>query len=174
MKHMILARYLYVTILKMFCYVLAFIWVLQSMAWMVGEMHLLGQGSFHFGQIFLYTSAQMPMQLCLLAPQMVFIAVVLGLGQLVGTKEFLIMQLAGLTPWRLMRLMVVFGLMLSVVIMLSFEYLAPKSAQWASQYKLKHLSQGQMLSHPTGLWIRTFDGFIYGTINVNHNNSCAN
>jgi len=128
---------------------------------MMGEMRLLGKGTYDFSTMFLYVMLTIPRQINLLFPWAALIGTLLTLGQLAAKSELIAMQVARVSVLRIASwvLKVIVGLL--VLMLLITEGIGPHAEQWANKIKVTSLSGGNIIRLAGGTWMRTQDEFIH-------------
>lgn len=162
-----LDRYLVTQFLTLFGF---FALVLVSVYW-INRAVLLFEQLLQDGQtalvVFEFTLLTLPMVISLVLPVAAFAATAYGTNRLSSESELVVMQSAGLSPWRLARPALVFGLAIGVMVTILVNALVPMSrarlaerqAEVAENVSAKFLRAGafQYPDEKVALFIRAID-----------------
>lgn len=120
-----------------------------------------GQGDYAFADAALYVLLTLPAGVYELFPAAVAIGGVLGLGQLAANSELVVMRAAGVSTARIVRMVMLGGVVLMVVIVGIGELIAPPSQQYAERMRASALAGQSDTGMTGGLWVRDRDRFIH-------------
>lgn len=137
--------------------------VLLALFWffdLMGELSDTGHGRYRVQQAVLYVTLQLPSRLYELMPIGALIGGLLGLGQLHSSSEYTILRAAGLSQWRIGRLLLQGGLVLALLTVVLGEYVAPATMKYANEMKLAATNTVLAREFGSGLWVRQRDSFI--------------
>ncbi|MBU2967281.1 LPS export ABC transporter permease LptG [Amphritea atlantica] len=110
-----------------------------------------------------YSALNMPAAFYEFLPLGCLVGCLLGLGALASGSELTVMRAAGISVWRLVRMVLKPIVLLSLLALLLGEYVAPYSGALSESIRAQHLNQGT-ISARTGVWHRENGEYIH--INV--------
>jgi lipopolysaccharide export system permease protein len=93
-------------------------------------------------------------------PVAVLIGTLFTLSRLVANSEYAVMRVSGLSNWRVAGYFAVIGVLLSLLVLLLGEYVAPWSEQAAQRYKLSATRSVVAQQFRSGLWVKDGTSFI--------------
>lgn len=99
------------------------IWVTQALR----EFDLLTSKGQTVLVFFAVTGLTIPLLILVIAPVALFVAVVWSLGKFNGDSELIVMSAAGISPWRVLRPLMLLGLIVAVIVGAISIHLAPAS-----------------------------------------------
>ncbi len=124
-----------------------------------GELDDLGKGGYNVGHVVLYIVCTLPRRAYELFPTAALIGSLLGLGGLAATSELTALRAAGISRWRICIGAVAGLAMVTAVMMLNAETLAPKGEQTADAITISAKSDSMAVSQKSGVWAR--DGHVF-------------
>ncbi|WP_417225084.1 LPS export ABC transporter permease LptG [Amphritea sp.] len=110
-----------------------------------------------------YSALNMPAAFYEYLPLGCLVGCLLGLGGLASGSELTIMRAAGISIWRLVRMVLKPIILLSLLALVMGEYIAPYTGALSESIRAQHLNRGT-ISARTGVWHR--EGGEYIHINV--------
>ena len=124
------------------------------------ELGDLGQGDYRLPQIFKYLGLTLPRAFYELMPSAALVGSLVSLGALANNRELMAAQAAGASRARIIRAVLLGGLMLSAISIAIGEFIAPPYERAAQT--LKSLAQKKQVASRSkyGLWVRDGDIFI--------------
>jgi lipopolysaccharide export system permease protein len=93
-------------------------------------------------------------------PVAALIGTLFALSRLVGNSEYAVMRVSGLSNWRVAGYFSVIGVLLSLLLLVLGEYVAPWSEQAAQRYKLAATRSVVAQQFRSGLWVKDGSTFI--------------
>jgi lipopolysaccharide export system permease protein len=126
----------------------------------IDEIGSVGRNGYSLGQAAIVVLLNVPGHLYEIMPVAVLIGTLLALSRLVGNSEYAVMRVSGLSTWRVAGYFSVIGVVLSLLVLLLGEYIAPWSAQAAQRYKLLATHSVVAQQFRTGLWVKDGSRFI--------------
>ena len=156
----LLARYLTSQVLAASAGVLLGLLVLFMFFDVIDEIGGVGRNSYGLGQAAVVVLLNVPGHLYEIMPVAVLIGTLLALSRLVGNSEFAVMRVSGLSTWRVAGYFSVVGVMLSLLVLMLGEYVAPWTEQAAQRYKLLATHSVVAQQFRSGLWVKDGSRFI--------------
>ncbi len=156
----LLARYLAAQVLAASAFVLLALLVLFAFFDVMQELGSLGRNNYGLGQAAVVVGLSMPGHLYEILPVAALIGTLFALSRLVGNSEFAVMRVSGLSNWRVAGYFAVIGVLLSLLVLLLGEYVAPWSDQAAQRYKLSATRSVVAQQFRSGLWVKDGSTFI--------------
>jgi lipopolysaccharide export system permease protein len=124
------------------------------------ELGSLGRNDYGLGQAIVVVLLGMPGHLYEILPVAALIGTLFALSRLVGNSEFAVMRVSGLSSWRVAGYFSVIGVLLSLVLLVLGEFVAPWSEQAAQRYKLAATHSVVAQQFRSGLWVKDGSSFI--------------
>jgi lipopolysaccharide export system permease protein len=156
----LLARYLASQVLVASGFVLLALLVLFAFFDVMQELGSLGRNEYGLGQAAVVVLLNMPGHLYEILPVAALIGTLLALSRLVGNSEFSVMRVSGLSIWRVAGYFAVIGALLSLLVLVLGEFVAPWSEQAAQRYKLAATRSVVAQQFRSGLWVKDGSSFI--------------
>ncbi|MFO7541842.1 MAG: LPS export ABC transporter permease LptG [Thiobacillus sp.] len=156
----ILARYLAGQVLASTGFVLLALLVLFAFFDVIQELGNLGRNNYGLGQAAVVIMLNLPGHLYEILPVAALIGTLFALSRLVGNSEFAVMRVSGLSTWRVAGYFAVIGVVLSLLVLVLGEYVAPWSEQAAQRYKLAATRSVVAQQFRSGLWVKDGSAFI--------------
>ena len=156
----LLARYLAQQVLVVSGFVLLSLLVLFAFFDVMQELGSLGRNNYGLGQAAVVVLLSMPGHLYEIVPVAALIGTLFALSRLVGNSEYAVMRVSGLSNWRVAGYFAVIGVMLSLLVLVLGEYVAPWSEQAAQRYKLSATRSVVAQQFRSGLWVKDGSAFI--------------
>ena len=151
-----IGRVVLVTVLSTWCIVLGLDLV---QALLIGELDDLG-GRYDFAHALLFTLYTAPRRAYMLFPSAAVVGVLMGLGQLAASSELTALRAVGLSRRRLSGAVALALGVLTIIMVLVGETLAPFAQRYADSMKLEARSNNAISSQFAGLWAREGDMFL--------------
>ena len=129
---------------------------------MIDEMSELNEGYTLFIAL-AYSALNMPAAFYEYLPLGCLVGCLLGLGGLASGSELTVMRAAGVSVWRLVRIVLKPVIVLAVLALFLGEYIAPYAGALSESIRAQHLNRGT-ISARTGVWHRESGEYIH--INV--------
>lgn len=155
-----LARYLAGQVLVASGFVLLALLVLFAFFDVVQELGSLGRNNYGLGQAAVVVLLSIPGHLYEILPVAALIGTLFALSRLVGNSEYAVMRVSGLSNWRVAGYFSAIGVLLSLLVLLLGEYVAPWSDQAAQRYKLSATRSVVAQQFRSGLWVKDGSTFI--------------
>ncbi len=156
----LLARYLGGQVLFASAFVLLALLVLFAFFDVIQELGALGRNSYGLGQAAVVVMLNIPGHLYEILPVAALIGTLFALSRLVGNSEYAVMRVSGLSNWRVAGYFSVIGVLLSLLVLVIGEYVAPWSDQAAQRYKLLATHSVVAQQFRSGLWVKDRSAFI--------------
>ena len=156
----ILARYLAAQFLLISSFVLLALLVLFAFFDVIQELGNVGRNNYGLGQAAIVVLLSLPGHMYEILPVAALIGTLLALSRLVANSEFGVMQVSGLSNWRVAGYFGVIGLVLSLLLLLLGEYVSPWAEQAAQRLKLSATQSVVAQQFRSGLWVRDGGSFI--------------
>ncbi len=156
----LLARYLSGQILFASGFVLLALLVLFAFFDVIQELGSLGRNNYSLGQAAVVVMLNVPGHLYEILPVAALIGTLFALSRLVGNSEYAVMRVSGLSNWRVAGYFSVIGVVLSLLVLVIGEYIAPWSEQAAQRYKLLATHSMVAQQFRSGLWVKDRNAFI--------------
>jgi len=156
----LLARYLTQQVLVASGFILLALLVLFAFFDVMQELGSLGRNDYGLGQAIVVVLLGMPGHLYEILPVAALIGTLFALSRLVGDSEFAVMRVSGLSSWRVAGYFSVIGVLLSLVLLVLGEFVAPWSEQAAQRYKLAATHSVVAQQFRSGLWVKDGSSFI--------------
>lgn len=156
----LLARYLSGQVLIASGFVLLALMVLFAFFDVLQELGSLGRNNYGLGQVVVVVLLNIPGHLYEILPVAALIGTLFALSRLVGNSEYAVMRVSGLSNWRVAGIFAVIGIVLSMLVLVLGEYVAPWSEQAAQRYKLSATRSVVAQQFRSGLWVKDGSAFI--------------
>lgn len=156
----LLARYLSGQVLVASGFVLLALMVLFAFFDVLQELGSLGRNNYGMGQVVIVVLLNIPGHLYEILPVAALIGTLFALSRLVGNSEYAVMRVSGLSNWRVAGIFTVIGIVLSMLVLVLGEYVAPWSEQAAQRYKLSATRSVVAQQFRSGLWVKDGSSFI--------------
>ncbi|MDP1863917.1 MAG: LPS export ABC transporter permease LptG [Thiobacillus sp.] len=156
----LLARYLSGQVLVASGFVLLALMVLFAFFDVLQELGSLGRNNYGLGQVVIVVLLNIPGHLYEILPVAALIGTLFALSRLVGNSEYAVMRVSGLSNWRVAGIFTVIGIVLSMLVLVLGEYVAPWSEQAAQRYKLSATRSVVAQQFRSGLWVKDGNSFI--------------
>lgn len=156
----LLARYLSGQVLIASGFVLLALMVLFAFFDVLQELGSLGRNNYGLGQVVIVVLLNIPGHLYEILPVAALIGTLFALSRLVGNSEYAVMRVSGLSNWRVAGIFAVIGIVLSMLVLVLGEYVAPWSEQAAQRYKLSATRSVVAQQFRSGLWVKDGSAFI--------------
>lgn len=156
----LLARYLAGQVLVASGFILLALLVLFAFFDVMQELGNLGRNNYGLGQAAVVVSLSVPGHLYEILPVAALIGTLFALSRLVGNSEYAVMRVSGLSNWRVAGYFAVIGTLLSLLVLVLGEYVAPWSEQAAQRYKLSATRSVVAQQFRSGLWVKDGSAFI--------------
>jgi lipopolysaccharide export system permease protein len=156
----LLARYLAGQVLVASGFVLLALLVLFAFFDVIQELGSLGRNNYGLGQAAVVVLLSIPGHLYEILPVAALIGTLFALSRLVGNSEYAVMRVSGLSNWRVASYFSAVGVLLSLLVLLLGEYVAPWSDQAAQRYKLSATRSVVAQQFRSGLWVKDGSAFI--------------
>ena len=156
----LLARYLSGQVLVASGFVLLALMVLFAFFDVLQELGSLGRNNYGLGQVVVVVLLNIPGHLYEILPVAALIGTLFALSRLVGNSEYAVMRVSGLSNWRVAGIFTVIGVVLSMLVLVLGEYVAPWSEQAAQRYKLSATRSVVAQQFRSGLWVKDGSSFI--------------
>jgi lipopolysaccharide export system permease protein len=156
----LLARYLAQQVLVVSGFVLLSLLVLFAFFDVMQELGSLGRNNYGLGQAAVVVLLSMPGHVYEIVPVAALIGTLFALSRLVGNSEYAVMRVSGLSNWRVAGYFAVIGVMLSLLVLVLGEYVAPWSEQAAQRFKLSATRSVVAQQFQSGLWVKDGNAFI--------------
>lgn len=156
----ILDRYIGRSILLTSLLVMLVLAVLASVFAFVAELEDVGKGNYSLSKAAQYILLTLPSKAYLLFAPAVLLGSLLGLGAIASNSELIVMRAAGVSNIRIIRAVLMTGVLLMILVALLGEYLVPRTEQVAEQLRLTALEKRVSVRGSQGLWIKSGERFV--------------
>lgn len=156
----ILDRYIAKTVLLAIALVTLMLIGLQMFILFVNQLEDLGKLDYGMWQAMVFVLLQMPYQVYLFFPMASLLGSLIGLGVLANHSELVVMRAAGMSIGQITGSVLKASLLVILLVTSIGEFLVPKMAQFANDYKTSALTGGQTLRTAQGVWMRYGNDFI--------------
>ena len=156
----VLSRYLIRTVLGYTALVMIVLLALGALFMFIGQQDDIGVGNYTATQALLFVALNLPSYLFQLLPVAALIGSLLGLGNLARGSELIVMRSAGVTTLRFCLWLGTAGLILSSLMFVIGEYVAPPLGQYARQLKVFAKFDEFALAGNRATWVRDGDTII--------------
>jgi lipopolysaccharide export system permease protein len=156
----ILSRYMIRTVLGYTALVMIVLLALGALFMFIGQQDDIGVGNYTATQALLFVALNLPSYLFQLLPVAALIGSLLGLGNLARGSELIVMRSAGVTTLRFCLWLGTAGLILSSLMFVIGEYVAPPLGQYARQLKVFAKFDEFTLAGSRATWVRDGDTII--------------
>lgn len=157
----ILDRYIGLSVLQSTVIVMAVLLALFGFITFVGEFESVGRGDYGALQAGIYTLLLMPNIMYQIFPLMVLMGGIIGLGILAGNSELVVIRAAGISVWRMIWSVMKMGLLLTLLMVLIGEFVAPESELKAQSLRAEALSEQVSFRSDMGLWARDGNSVVH-------------
>ena len=156
----ILSRYMIRTVLGYTALVMIVLLALGALFMFIGQQDDIGVGNYTATQALLFVALNLPSYLFQLLPVAALIGSLLGLGNLARGSELIVMRSSGVTTLRFCLWLGTAGLILSSLMFVIGEYVAPPLGQYARQLKVFAKFDEFALAGNRATWVRDGDTII--------------
>lgn len=157
----ILDRYLFRTVANATLVTLLVLLLLESFLTMLVELKSVGKGNYDLWAALHYLLLMQPQRLCELFPMALLVGSLLGMGGLASGSELIVMRAAGLSLTRLVSSVAATGLLLSLLVVLVAEFIAPPLEQTAREQRALLKGERLDIRGGRGFWARDGDTFLH-------------
>lgn len=126
----------------------------------ISELEDVGKGNYTVGSAAQYTLLTLPGMTYLLFAPSVLLGSLLGLGALASNSELIVMRAAGVSTGRIIRSVLLTGLLLMVIVAVIGETAMPWAERKAESLRLVALEERLSLEGDEGLWVRSGPRFV--------------
>ena len=154
------ARYLSGQVLAASSFILLALLVLFAFFDVIQELGSLGRNNYGLGEAAVVVLLNIPGHLYEILPVAALIGTLFALSRLVGNSEYAVMRVSGLSNWRVAGYFTVIGVLLSILVLVLGEYVAPWSEQAAQRYKLSATHSVVAQQFRSGLWVKDRNTFV--------------
>lgn len=134
--------------------------VLEAAFTFLGQLGDIGHGEYGLAQAAEYSLLLLPTRVYQAFPMIVLLGALVGLGGLAVHNELNVFRLAGCSDLRLVRSVLLTGLLLTVSVFLLGESLVPAAWEHATRMRTTAMYQDVQLQGGHGFWVRSDDRFI--------------
>lgn len=127
---------------------------------LVGELGVVGQGSYTMLGAARYSAMLIPKQIYELFPMVALLGTMLGLGSLANSSELTVMRAAGVSIRGIAVIVAKLGLVMVIVVALLSEFVAPAVEKQAHFQRMQAIERSISFSTGSGLWVRDGDSFL--------------
>jgi lipopolysaccharide export system permease protein len=160
----IVDRHITTTVLSATLIVLLILVGLFTFFSFINELDDIGKQRYGLQQVIQYVILEIPQHIYDLFPSAILLGSLLGLGILANHNELTVMRAAGLSILRIVIAVFKIGLLITLLVMLIGETLAPLSQQYAYRSRAvaqsEHENQQIVFSNRYGFWARDGNDFI--------------
>lgn len=125
----------------------------------LAEMSNIGIKNYNLGQVFLFIALTIPGHLYELAPIIILLGVMLGLGSLAKNSEIIVLRAAGLSFYYFVQQVLKVGIFFVIIAMIVGEIIAPKLDKIAEHQKMQALNR--TIEKPNQNWFKYKNTFIH-------------
>ncbi len=156
----LLARYLSGQVLAASGFVLLALAVLFAFFDIIQELGGVWRNNYGLSQAAVVVVLNIPGHLYEILPVAALIGTLFALSRLVVNSEYAVMRVSGLSSWRVAGYLSVIGVLISFLVLLLGEYIAPWTEQAAQRYKLSVTHSVVAQQFRSGLWVKDGSTFI--------------
>ena len=156
-----LALYTAKTIASAIALVLIVFFCLFLFVALLSEFGSIGTGHYGFWQAFQFVVLSTPLSIYTIFPSIILIGVLLGLGSLASHNELMIFRTSGMSLFRIAKIILTTALLITIIMTLIGEGVAPKMARYAQNQKNVAQSNGQVITTLSGVWARKDNSFFH-------------
>lgn len=156
-----IALYTAKTISSAIALVLVVFFCLFLFVTLLSEFGSIGNGHYGFWQAFQFVLLSTPLSIYSIFPSIILIGVLLGLGSLASHNELMIFRTSGMSLLRIAKIILTTAFLITVLMTLVGEGLAPKMARYAQNQKNVAQSNGQVITTLSGVWARKDNSFFH-------------
>jgi len=157
----LLNRYVTKNIINTILLVVLVLLALEIFIGFIGEMGDIGKGEYGVLPAFIYVLLSIPGKLYSFFPMASLLGALLGLGLLASNSELIVMRAAGVSLWRITLMVLQTALLLTLLVSIVGECLAPLMTHMAESQKALQKSHGRALRTQGGLWLRAPQAYIH-------------
>ena len=128
---------------------------------LVNELRFVGKGDYTVPKVFLYLLLSAPSKVYTLFPWAALIGGIIGLGNLANHSELVVLRVAGVSVFRIAASVLKSAFVLTLLVVLLGEGVAPMADEYAQQKRTLALSGGQSIQTQYGLWIKQGQTFTH-------------
>jgi lipopolysaccharide export system permease protein len=154
-------QYIGVQIIKSILMVLLILLAIESFIELAAQLKDVGKGDFSLQHVGVVVPLMLLSKVYQLFPMAALIGSIVGLGRLASHNELIALHSAGLSLWQITSAVLFSSIVLTVLMLLPGETLAPYAFDIASTIKSRALSQGNTLKTDHGTWVRDGMNFIH-------------
>lgn len=155
-----LDRYLGRAILSTSLLVLLTLVSLAGVFSFISELEDVGKGQYTAGIAAQYIALTLPGVAYLLFAPAVLLGSLLGLGALATNSELTVMRAAGISVGRIVRSVLITGLVLTAAVAVLGETVMPRTEQIAEELRLNALEERLSSQSASSLWVRSGDQYV--------------
>ena len=156
-----IALYIAKTIASAIALVLIVFFCLFLFVALLSEFGSIGSGHYGFWQAFQFVFLSTPLSIYSIFPSIILIGVLLGLGSLASHNELMIFRTSGMSLLKIAKIILTTALLITVLMTLIGEGLAPQMARYAQNQKNLAQSNGQVITTLSGVWARKENSFFH-------------
>lgn len=134
---------------------------LETFFSLVNEVRYVGTGDYDLANAITYLILQVPQRIYQMFPMSALLGSIMGLGVLASNSELVAMRAAGISYAKIIAGVFRVGLIMSVLVWLLGEFVAPASDRIGQNQRAFALSGGQALMTQHGTWMRDQDDFVH-------------
>lgn len=128
---------------------------------LVNELRFVGKGDYSVQKAFVYLFLSAPSKVYSLFPWAALIGGIIGLGNLANHSELVVLRTAGVSVFRIAISVLKSAFLLTCLVVLLGEGVAPRADAYAQQKRMLALSGGQSIQTQYGLWVKQGQSFIH-------------
>jgi lipopolysaccharide export system permease protein len=148
-------------VIKSILMVLLILLAIESFIELAAQLKDVGKGDFSLRHVAIVVPLMLLSKVYQLFPMAALIGSIVGLGRLASRNELIALHSAGLSLWQITSAVLLSAVLLTVLVVLPGESLAPYAFDIASTIKSRALSQGNTLKTDRGTWVRDGTNFIH-------------
>ena len=150
----ILRRYIETEIYQAVLFVLVAFLALFAFFDMMSEVRWVGQGPYRLEHAFLYVSLGLPTYAYELMPIAALIGTIYVMAQLAARSEFTVMRASSLSMVGALSLLLRVAIVFALLTFVLSEFVAPKSSEFAGNFRRKIMGASISAEFRTGLWAK--------------------
>jgi lipopolysaccharide export system permease protein len=128
---------------------------------LINELKLVGQANYRVATLFSYLALTAPTRLYVMFPWAALIGALVSLGALASHSELVVMRTASVSVGRIAWSVIKGTLILTLIVVLFGEGIAPNTEKMAQNKRTLALSAGHSIQTAFGLWVRQGQDFIH-------------
>jgi len=157
---LIIDRYIWTTVLQSWLMVMFVLLGLDAIFSFIDQLGDLKR-DYQIKEAFIYVIATLPDSAFELVSMATLLACLIGLGQLAGNSELIILRACGLSVSRILMSVIIPVLFIIGFALITAQFISPATSQFAESYRATKSSGSEFSSFKKGYWQREGNNFVY-------------